>query len=51
MVIISVQVKMVFVNDNYNRCVSCVFGWDFGLVLLKVFGACIRQLNAIFAFI
>ena len=28
---------MVFVNDNDNRCISGVFGWDFGLVLSKVF--------------
>ena len=47
----AVPVKMVFVNDNYNRCISGVFGWDFGLVLSKVFVACVRQLNAIFVFI
>ena len=28
---------MVFVNDNDNRCISGVFGWDFGLVLTNVF--------------
>ena len=42
---------MVFVNDNDNRFISGVFGWDFGLVLSKVFVACARQLNAIFVFI
>ena len=47
----AVPVKMVFVNDNYNRCISGVFGWDFGLVLSKVFVACVRQLNATFVFI
>ena len=40
--------KMVFVNDNDNRCISGVFGWDFGSVLSKVFVACVRQLNNIF---
>ena len=40
-------VKMVFVNNNYNRCISGVFGWDLGLVLSKVFVACVRRLNAI----
>ena len=47
----TVPVTMVFVNDNDNRCISGVFGWDFGLVLSKVFVACVRQLNAIFVFI
>ena len=47
----AVPVKMVFVNDDYNRCISGVFGWDFGLVLSKVFVACVLQLNAIFVFI
>ena len=42
---------MVFVKDNDNRCISGVFGWDFGLVLSKVFVACVRQLNTIFVFI
>ena len=46
-----VPVKMVFVDDNDNRCISGVFSWDFGLVLSKVFVACIRQFNAIFVFI
>ena len=46
----AVPVKMVFVNDNDNRCISGVFGWDFGLVLSKVFVAYVRQLNAIFVF-
>ena len=46
-----VPVKMVFVNDNDNRCISGVFGWDFGLVLSKVFVACVRQLNTFFVFI
>ena len=41
---------MVFVNDNDNRCISGVFGWDFGLVLSKVFVACVRQLNTTFCF-
>ena len=36
---------MVFVNDNDNRCISGVFGWDFGLVLSKVFVARVCQLN------
>ena len=40
----AVQVKMVFVNDNDNRCISGVFGWDFGLgfyqkFLLNVFAS------------
>ena len=35
----AVPVKMVFVNDNDNRCISGVFGWDFGSVLSKVFVA------------
>ena len=39
---------MGFVNDN--RCISGVFGWDFGLVLSKVFVACVRQLNTFFCF-
>ena len=43
--------KKVFVNDNDNRCISGAFGWDFGLVLSKVFVACVRQLNIIFVFI
>ena len=47
----AVPVKMFFVNDNDNRCISGVFGWDFGLVLSKVFVACVRQLNTIFVFI
>ena len=47
----AVPVKMVFVNDNDNRCISSVFRWDFGLVLSKVFVACVRQLNTIFVFI
>ena len=29
----AVPVKMVFVNDNDNRCISGLFCWDFGLVL------------------
>ena len=33
----AIPVKMVFVNDNDNRCISGVFGWDFGLVLSNVF--------------
>ena len=37
----AVPMKMVFVNDNDNRCISGVFGWDFGLVLSKVFVACV----------
>ena len=41
----AVPLKMVFVNDNDNRCTSGVFGWDFGLVLSNVFVACVRQLN------
>ena len=47
----AVPVKMVFVNDNDNHCFSSVFGWDFGLVLSKIFVACVHQLNAIFVFI
>ena len=47
----AVPVKMVFVNDNDNRCISGVLSWDFGLVLSKVFVACVRQLNIIFVFI
>ena len=39
---------MVFVNDNDTRCISGVFGWDFGLVLSEVFVACIRRLSAVF---
>ena len=46
-----VPLKMVFVNDNDNRCISGIFGWYFGLVLSKVFVACVRQLNTIFVFI
>ena len=41
---------MFFVNDNDNRCISGVIGWDFGMVLSKVFVACVRQLNAYFCF-
>ena len=41
---------MFFVNDNDNRCISGVFGWDFGLVLSNVFVACVRQLNTFFCF-
>ena len=44
----AVPVKMVFVNDNDNRCISGVFGCDLGMVLSKDFVACVRQLNAIF---
>ena len=47
----AVPVKMVFVNDNDNRCISGVFGGEFGLVLSKVFVACVRQLNTSFVFI
>ena len=47
----AVPVKMVFVNDNDNPCISGVFGWDFGLVLSKVFVACVRQLNTCSVFI
>ena len=47
----AVPVKLFFVNDNDNRCISGVFGWDFGLVLSKVFVECVRQLNAIFVFL
>ena len=47
----AVPVKMVFVNDDNNRCFSGVFGWDFGLVLSKGFVACVCQLNTIFVFI
>ena len=35
----------VLVNDNDNRCISGVIGWDHGLVLSNVFVACVRQLN------
>ena len=42
---------MVFINDNHNRCISDVFGWDFNLILSKVFVTCVRQLNTIFVFI
>ena len=31
----AVPVKMVFVNDN--RCISDVFGWDFGLRFYQKF--------------
>ena len=47
----AVPVKMVFVNDNDNRCISGVFGCDLGMVLSKDFVACVRQLNAIFVLI
>ena len=50
-ILIDMVMKKVFVNDNDNRCISRVFGWDFGLVLSKVFVACVRQLNTIFVFI
>ena len=36
-------------TDRYGN--SGVFGWDIGLILSKVFVACVRQLNAIFVFI
>ena len=39
---------LVFVNDNDNRCISDIFSLHFGLVLSKVFVACVRQLNTIF---
>ena len=26
----AVSVKIVLINDNDNRCISGVFGWDFG---------------------
>ena len=42
---------MVFINDNDNRCISGVNGWDFNLILSKVFVTCVRQLNTIFVFI
>ena len=41
---------MFFINDNDNRCISGVFGWDFNLILSKVFVTCVRQLNTIFVF-
>ena len=47
----AVPVRMVFVNDNNNRRISGVFCWDFGLVLSKVFVACVRQLITFFVFI
>ena len=47
----TVPVKMGFINDNDNRCISGVFGWDFNLILSKVFVTCVRQLNTIFVFI
>ena len=40
-----------FLSIFDNRCIFGVFGWDFGLVLSKVFVACVRQLNAIFVFL
>ena len=46
----AVPVKMVFVNDNDNRCIFGVFGCDLGMVLSKDFVACVRQLNDIFVF-
>ena len=42
---------MVFINDNDNRCIYGVFGWDFNLILSKVFVTCVRQLNTIFVLI
>ena len=42
---------MVFINDNDNRCISDVFGWDFNLILSKFFVTCVRLSNAIFVFI
>ena len=42
---------MVFINDNDNRCISGVFGWDFDLILPKVFVTSVHQLNTIFVFI
>ena len=41
---------MFFVNDNDNRCISGVFGWDFGLILSRVFVACVRRLSTVFCF-
>ena len=41
---------MVLINDNNNRCISDVVGWDFNLFQLKVVVACVRQLNCIFVF-
>ena len=47
----AVPVKIFFINDNDNRCISGVFGWEFNLILSKVFVTCVRQLNTIFVFI
>ena len=43
--------KNGFINDNDNRCISGVFGWDFNLMFSKVFITCVRQLHTIFVFI
>ena len=42
---------MVLFNDNDNRFISEVFGWDFNLILSKVFVTYVRQLNTIFVLI
>ena len=46
----AVPMKMVFVNDNYNRCISGVFGWDFGLVLSKIFYCMCSPVERYFCF-
>ena len=48
--------QTIWVSDQVRPVQSqkqdrSVFGWDFGLVLSKVFIACVRQLYTIFVFI
>ena len=43
--------KNGFINDNDNRFISGVLGWDFNLITSKVFVTCVRQLNTMFDFI
>ena len=44
----AVPVKMVFVNDN--RCISGVFGWDFGLGFIKSFCCMCSPVERYFCF-
>ena len=38
---------VLYINDNDNRCISGVFGWDFNLRTSKHFVTCVRQLNTV----
>ena len=40
-----------FINDNDNRCIFDVFGWESNLILSNVFVKCVRQLNTFLFFI